>query len=93
MEIDMARETESGKASTGRPDRGEGSILRLEFDKDKGFEVELRRRVNQYFQEGAGRSKTGNWQMYLKTGVMFACFATSYVLLVFVAQTMWQALL
>jgi len=31
--------------------------------------------------------------MYLKTGVILTCFVTSYVLLVFVAETMWQGLL
>jgi len=30
--------------------------------------------------------------MYLKTAILFACFAASYALLVFVAQTWWQAL-
>jgi hypothetical protein len=45
---------EPRKTDAGLPDRGEGSILKLEFDKDKGFDEELRRRVNSYFQEGIG---------------------------------------
>jgi len=74
-------------------DQAKGSISTLEFNKDKRFETDLRRRVNEYFQQGAGRSKSGDWRMYLKTGVILACFATSYVLLVFVAETWWQGLL
>lgn len=88
----MAQKPESQKSPTDRANKDERSILRLEFGKDKSFEAELRRRVNEYFQEGTGRSKSGNWHMYLKTGVILACFAASYVLLVFGAQTMWQAL-
>jgi len=89
----MAQKAQTKKSPTDRSDGGKGSILRLEFDKDKRFETDLRQRVNEYFQQGIGRSKSGNWQMYLKTGLILACFATSYVLLVFVTQTMWQGLL
>jgi linoleoyl-CoA desaturase len=89
----MAQKQETQKAPTGRLDRAKGSILSLEFDKDKRFETDLRRRVNEYFQEGTGRSKTANWQMYLKTAVIFASFVSSYLLLVFVAETIWQGLL
>jgi len=68
-------------------------ILKLEFGEDKKFETDLRQRVNQYFQRGAGRSKSGDWRLYLKTAVIFALFAASYVLLVFAAQNLWQGLL
>jgi linoleoyl-CoA desaturase len=89
----MAQIPEIQKAPAGPPNRSKGSILRLEFDKDKRFETDLRQRVNEYFQQGTGRSKSGNRQMYLKTGVIFTSFVASYVLLVFVAETMWQGLL
>jgi linoleoyl-CoA desaturase len=72
--------------------RTKESILRLEFDKEKGFEADLRQRVNDYFQQAHGRSKKGNCQMYLKTAVILACFVASYVLLVFVAETVWHGL-
>ena len=89
----MTQRSDSHKGAAARPKAREGSILKLEFAKDTGFEEAVRRRVDQYFKEGAGRSKSGNWQMYLKTCVILACFVTSYVLLVFMAQTLWQALL
>ena len=93
LEINMAQRSEIQKVPAGRPDRAKGSILRLEFGKDKRFETDLHQRVNEYFQQGTGRSKSGNWQMYLKTGVILTCFGTSYVLLVLVAETLWQGLL
>ena len=80
----MEKKPQTKKSSADRSDGGKGSILRLEFDKDKKFETDLRQRVNEYFQQGIGRSKSGNWQMYLKTGLILACFATSYVFLVFI---------
>ncbi|HME43907.1 MAG TPA: fatty acid desaturase [Syntrophorhabdales bacterium] len=74
---------------SGQPKR---SILNLEFGEDRGFEIDVRQRVNAYFQQGTGRSPTGSWPMYLKTAIILACFATSYVLLVFVARSVWQGL-
>ena len=70
-----------------------GSILKLRFGEDNAFELDLRRRVRDYFLNVARCSETGNWQMYLKSAIVMASFFTSYVLLVFFAQNLWQGLL
>ena len=66
-------------------------IRKLEFNGDLRFQKELRLRVDEYFQN-TGRRKRDCWQMYLKTAIFLACLVTSYVLLVFVAQTLWLGL-
>lgn len=71
--------------------RGGGTDARPKFAKDAGFQAELRRRVEE-FMRSTGRRQRDCPQMYLKTAVIFVCFAAAYVLLVFVAQTWWQAL-
>ena len=63
---------------------------RLKFVGKNGFQVELRRRVDDFFQR-TGRRKRDCWQMYLKTAIILAVFAGSYGLLVFAAQIWWQA--
>jgi len=78
---------------SGSAQSSQESILALEFGENQAFETDLRQRVNAYFQQGAGRSKSGNWQLYLKTAVILACFVTFYALLVFAARSMWQGLL
>ena len=70
-----------------------GSIFTLEFGKDKAFELDLRQRINSYFKQDAGCSEVGDWRMYLKTAIVLTCFVTTYVLLVFVAESMWLGLL
>jgi len=66
--------------------------VRPKFPKDNsGFMAELKRRVDAYFKE-TGRSERDCWQMYLKSAIVFAWFAGSYALLVFFADTWWQAL-
>jgi len=67
-------------------------IPKLEFDKDTAFQTELRRRVDDYLQV-TGRSKRGNREMYVKSAIILSLFVTSYILLVFVARTLWQGLL
>jgi linoleoyl-CoA desaturase len=61
------------------------------FGKNTDFQLEVRRRVDEYFRN-SGRWLRDCPQMYLKTAIIAACFVASYVLLVFVAQTWWQAL-
>ncbi len=53
------------------------------------FEKELRRRVLDYFS-ATGRCKRDCPQMYWMSGITLAGFAVCYVLLVFVAHTVWQ---
>ncbi len=82
-------------AAPNRPDDATAaavSDLRPKFPKDQaGFHAELRRRVDAWFQH-SGRPQRDCWQMYLKTAIVLAWFAAAYVLLVFFAQTWWQAL-
>ena len=64
----------------------------LKFGDDNAFQLELRRRVEEYFRT-TGRRQRDCWRMYVKTAILLAGFAGSYLLLVFVAQTWWQGLL
>src|SRR2546426_1726261 len=64
----------------------------LKFADGNAFQLELRRRVEEYFRT-TGRRPRDCWQMYLKTAILLAGFAVSYTLLVFVDQTWWQGLL
>lgn len=63
----------------------------MTFAGNGAFLVELRRRVDEYFRT-SGRRQRDCWQMYVKTAILVACLAVSYVLLVLVAQTPLQAL-
>jgi linoleoyl-CoA desaturase len=64
----------------------------VKFAANRKFHDEVDRRVLAYF-ESTGRSQKANAAMVVKTGVLLAWFALSYVLLVFVAATWWQGLL
>ncbi len=63
----------------------------VKFASDDGFQKEVRRRVEEYFRH-TGKRQRDCPQMYLKTAILLSCFATCYVLLVFVALTWWQSL-
>ena len=56
------------------------------FSRDMAFQLELRRRVAEYFG-ASGRRERDCWQMYVKTAVLIAGFAGAYGLLVFAART------
>ena len=64
----------------------------LRFANASAFRTELRRRVDEYFRV-TGRRPRDCWPMYAKTAILVASLAVSYGLLVFAAQTWWQALL
>jgi len=64
---------------------------RAKFGGDDGFLREVRGRVAEYFKN-TGRRQRDCPQMYLKTALILTWLAVAYVLLVFVAQTWWQAL-
>jgi linoleoyl-CoA desaturase len=65
---------------------------RLKFAKDQaGFLPALKRRVDDYFTR-TGKSPRDCWQMYLKTAIILAWFAASYVALVFFTTSIWLAL-
>jgi linoleoyl-CoA desaturase len=65
---------------------------RPKFDTDNGFLVEVRRRVDNFF-ETSGRRKQDCLEMYVKTAVIFAWLVGCYALLMFVATAWWHALL
>jgi linoleoyl-CoA desaturase len=67
------------------------AVRRPKFGDDNGFQPELRRRVDAFFR-ATGRRERDCPQMYLKTAIILAWLASSYVLLVFVATAWWQAL-
>src|SRR5438132_6706083 len=69
---------------TDQPSRAVESGRRLKFAGYDGFQGEVRRRVDEYFRT-TGRQRRDCWQMYLKTGILLACFAAAYLRLVFVA--------
>jgi linoleoyl-CoA desaturase len=74
------------------PSAYRGPSERLLFGEDRSFQIELRRRVEEYFTS-TGKSQTDNWQMYLKSAIILACFAASYFLLVFVSHSVWMGIL
>jgi linoleoyl-CoA desaturase len=63
----------------------------VRFGRDNAFQVEIRRRVEEYFR-ATGQRQRDCWSMYLKTVLLLASFAGSYVLLVFVARNWWHGL-
>lgn len=77
--------------NTDQPVQPPGHDERLKFAGNNDFHVEVRRRIDEYFRS-TGRRRRDCPQMYLKTAILLACFIASYVLLVFMAQTWWQAL-
>src|SRR5512132_2797104 len=64
----------------------------VKFGNDNAFQLELRRRVDAHFRTTERRQRDC-WHMYVKTAILVAAFAGSYLLLVFVAETWWQGLL
>src|SRR6185369_16691313 len=61
----------------------------LKFAGNSEFQMEIRQRVDEYFRR-TGRRERDCPQMYAKTAILIASFISSYVLLVFIAQTWWQ---
>jgi linoleoyl-CoA desaturase len=64
----------------------------LKFGTDSAFQLELRRRVDEYFRT-TGRRRRDCGQMYVKTAILVTAFGGSYLALVFMAQTWWQGVL
>lgn len=52
----------------------------------------LNKRVNNYFKNN-NIKKTGNWQLWLKTVIMFALFLTPYFLIITIDMATWLQLL
>ena len=62
----------------------------LKFGAHSGFQLELRRRVDSYF-ETTGVGERDCRRMYLKTACILSWTAASYLSLVFLANTWWLA--
>src|SRR3954467_3962310 len=60
----------------------------VKFRRETGFQLELRRRVEDYFAT-TGRRPRDCPRMYLKTAIVLAWAAISYILLVFSASDWW----
>ena len=67
-------------------------MQKISFTKTSEYYSELRKRVESYFSNN-GLQRTGTWKMYLKTTVILALFAGSYVTLMFFSNTILMALL
>jgi linoleoyl-CoA desaturase len=88
----MSRESPENRAGAAPPFRSVPASDRLRFSGDNAFQNELRRRVEEFFRD-SGRRPRDSVRMYLKTTVILAAFAVSYVLLVFVASSWWEGAL
>ena len=62
---------------------------KLKFAKNSGFQAELRRRVDELF-ENSDLKERDCPQMYVKTAILLLSFFGIYSLLVFFAETWWQ---
>jgi linoleoyl-CoA desaturase len=56
------------------------------------FHSELKKRIGEYFQE-RGKSTTGNWSLFMKAGILIACFAFIYIHLVFFTPNIFFSIL
>jgi linoleoyl-CoA desaturase len=93
--VDLPRDRGAGADSEGLTRMSAliaQSRPQLKFPKGHAFQLELRRRVEEYFQT-TGRRPRDCWQMYLKTAILLTGFAVLYTLLVFVDQPWWLGLL
>ena len=88
----MTHEQEIPAIPPGQPLRAAEPARRLKFGQGHAFQRALRRRVEEHFR-ATGHRQRDCWQMYVKTAILVAGFAGSYVLLVLGAQTWWQGLL
>src|SRR4030095_4221234 len=74
-----------------QPTRSAGYDRSLKVAGNSEFQVEVRRRIDEFFQK-TGRRQRDCPQMYAKTAILLAAFVASYGLLVFVAETWGQVL-
>ncbi len=66
-------------------------MRRLAFVGSNEFQVKLRHRVDEYFRE-TGQPRRDSLQLYAKAAVILLAFVFFYTLLVFLAETWWQAM-
>jgi len=87
----MTNTQESQPRYADKPTTSTGQYRSLKFAGSSDFYIEVRRRIDEYFQS-TGRRQRDCPQMYVKTVILLACFAAFYALLVFAAEAWWQAL-
>lgn len=68
------------------------SLPVLKFNENKDFENELHRRVDNFF-DSLGLARTAPVEVYVKALLVLITFITMYLLLVFVADNLWQGIL
>jgi linoleoyl-CoA desaturase len=81
------------KPGTAAPRHGSShaaSRRRLAYSGGHEFQQEVRRRVDRWFEE-TGQRRRDRWEWYLKAASVLLAFVASYTLLVFFAETWWQA--
>jgi linoleoyl-CoA desaturase len=66
-------------------------MQKISFPNRVGFYDALNERVNRHFAE-TRLAKTGNWRMFLKTGIVLAWLVISYALLVFYSSSLILAI-
>ena len=64
---------------------------KLKFTRSDRFIKELRRRVDEYFEQ-TGKPKRDCPEMYFKTAVIMTWFVAAYLLLLFIASSAWVAI-
>lgn len=62
-------------------------MKRISFPVRVGFRQRLNQRVDQYFDQ-RGIPRTGDWRVFLKTGIILTWLAGSYILLVLFANSL-----
>lgn len=62
-------------------------MKKVSFPTRAGFHRKLNERVNEYFEQ-RNLAKTGDWRMFLKTGMIGVWFFGSYIFLVFFADSL-----
>jgi linoleoyl-CoA desaturase len=63
------------------------SLRTIRFPARVGFHETLKARIDQYFAE-AGKAKTGDWRLFLKTGIILTWLALAYLLFIFFASSL-----
>jgi len=68
------------------------SVTTIRFPVRVGFHARVKQRVHQYFADNH-MPKTGDWRLFLKTGIILTWFGVCYVFYVFSATSLPLALL
>src|SRR5262249_50692507 len=93
-----ANEGGYAEAALARPDVWRGgrggaflSVTPIRFPVRVGFHARVKQRVHQYFADNR-LAKTGDWRLFLKTGLILLWFGLCYLLYVFWATSLLMSL-